>query len=130
MLISIAQRRAGELLLLVLSPISLVVMMVNDSPQPWRASAAAVFFLLAPGIGVLAPMHYRLDLELALAVPVSLAVTSLVSLPLFYLGLWSGGAAVAVLMVVCARGALMVWARPSVATAQLPTSAAMLGSDR
>jgi hypothetical protein len=111
MLTSPPHRRAAELVLLVASPAALVVAMVADAPQPWRATAAAVFFLLAPGLAVVAPMQLRLDLELALTVPVSLAMTSLASLPLFYLEVWSGGSAVAVLVVICAGGALAVWTR-------------------
>jgi hypothetical protein len=112
MLTAPAHRRAAELVLLVASPASLVVAMVADAPQPWRATTAAVFFLFAPGLAVVAPMQLRIDLELALTVPVSLAMTSLASLPLFYLAVWSGGSAVAVLVAVCAGGALAVWTRP------------------
>jgi hypothetical protein len=123
-------RSAAELVLLVVSPTALVLCMVTDAPPPWRATAAAVFFLLAPGLGVLAPLNLRIDLELALTVPISLAVTSLVSMPLFYLRIWSGSLAVAVLVVVCARGALLVWARSSSGAAPAPAMAGVQRGDQ
>jgi hypothetical protein len=124
MLTAPLHRREAELVLLVASPAALVVAMVADAPQSWRATVAAVFFLLGPGLAVVAPMHLRFDLELALTVPVSLAVTSLVSLPLFYLELWSGGLAVAVLVAICAAGALTVWSRPRSVVGALATASA------
>jgi hypothetical protein len=130
MLISQSRRSTAELVVLVASPTALVLAMVTDAPQPWRATAAAVFFLLAPGVGILAPLRLRIDLELALTIPVSLAVTSLAALPLFYLGTWSGGRAVALLVIVCACGALIVWARPMAATAHAPTLSGGQGNDR
>jgi hypothetical protein len=129
MLIPPPHRRTAELVLLVASPAALVVAMVADAPQPWRATTAAVFFLLAPGLAVVAPMQLRLDLELALTVPVSLAMTSLASLPLFYLAVWSGGLAVAVLVAVCAGGALAVWTRPRSAVVA-PAPALAQGRDQ
>lgn len=130
MLTSPSPRRTAELFLLVVSPTGLVLTMVTDAPQPWRATTAVVFFLLAPGLGVLAPMHLRIDLELAMTVPVSLALTSLVSLPLFYLQIWSGGMAVALLVAVCVGGALILRARSQSPAAPAPAMAGEQGSDR
>jgi hypothetical protein len=122
MLTSPRHRREAELVLLVASSAALVVATVADAPQPWRATVAAVFFLLGPGLAVVAPMQLRFDLELALTVPVSLAMTSLASLPLFYLEVWSGGLAVAVLVAVCAGGALAVWSQPRSVVGALATA--------
>lgn len=65
---------------------------------PLQAGAAAFFFLLCPGLAVLTPARFALEVELALVVPVSLAVTALVSVALFFAGLWSGPLAVGVLI--------------------------------
>ena len=63
-----------------------------------QAGAAAFFFLLCPGLALLAPARFRLELELALVVPVSLAITALVSLALFFAGLWTSPVSVVVLI--------------------------------
>lgn len=104
-------RRDAELAAILLPTAALALCMAGEAPAPWRPGAAAVFFLVAPGLAVLAPLRLRLDLELALTVPVGLAVTSLLSLPLFFLRAWSGGSAVAVLVAVCVLGASVLWAR-------------------
>jgi hypothetical protein len=84
-----AGRRHIETAFLVLPPIALICAMVGDAPIGWRASAAAVFFLVSPGLAVLAPARFRWELELAMLLPTSLAMTTLVSLALFYAGVWT-----------------------------------------
>ena len=81
-----------------------------------QAAAAALFFLVCPGLALLAPARFALMLELALLVPVSLAVTALVSVALFFTGFWSGPLAVGVLIGGVVVGALLT-ARPRSAKA-------------
>jgi hypothetical protein len=104
-------RRHIETAFLVLPPIVLLWAMAGHAPIPWRASAAAVFFLISPGLAVLAPARFRWELELAMLLPTSLAMTSLVSLALFYAGVWTPTLSVIALSVVCAVGVLGAAAR-------------------
>ena len=83
---------------------------------PVQAGAAAVFFLLCPGLALLAPARFALGVELALVVPLSLALTALVSVALFFTGFWSGPLAVAVFIVGVLVGAVFTW-RPRPVTA-------------
>jgi hypothetical protein len=101
-----AGRRHIETAFLVLPPIALICAMVVDAPIGWRASAAAVFFLVSPGLAVLAPARFRWELELAMLLPTSLAMTTLVSLALFYAGVWTPTLAVVCLSAGCAVGVL------------------------
>ena len=101
-----AGRRHIETAFLVLPPIALICAMVGDAPIGWRASAAAVFFLVSPGLAVLAPARFRWELELAMLLPTSLAMTTLVSLALFYAGVWTPTLAVVCLSAGCAVGVL------------------------
>jgi hypothetical protein len=104
-------RRHIETAFLVLPPIALLWAMVGQAPIPWRASVAAVFFLISPGLAVLAPARFRWELELAMLIPTSLAVTTLVSLALFYAGVWTPALSVIALSAVCAVGVLSAAAR-------------------
>ena len=101
-----AGRRGIETAFLVLPPIALGCAMVADAPIGWRAPAAAVFFLVSPGLAVLAPARFRWELELAMLLPTSLAMTTLVSLALFYAGVWTSTLAVVCLSAGCAVGVL------------------------
>ena len=85
-----------------------------------QAAAAALFFLVCPGLALLAPARFALAVELALLVPVSLAVTALVSVALFFAGFWSGPLAVGVLIGLVVVGALLtVRPRSARATAEI-----------
>jgi hypothetical protein len=85
-----------------------------------QAAAAALFFLVCPGLALLAPARFALAVELALLVPVSLAVTALVSVALFFTGFWSGPLAVGVLIGLVVVGALLtVRPRSARVTAQI-----------
>jgi hypothetical protein len=104
-------RRRIEAAFLVLPPIALISAMVGGVPIVWRSAVAAVFFLVSPGLAVLAPARFRWQLELAILVPTSLAMTSLVSSALFYAGVWTPMLAVVCLSALCAIGALGAAAR-------------------
>ena len=85
-----------------------------------QAAAAGVFFLICPGLALLAPARFALAVELALLVPVSLAVTALVSVALFFTGFWSGPLAVGLLIGGVVIGALFTFRpHPAIATAEL-----------
>lgn len=101
-----SDRRHIEAAFVVLPPITLICVMVGDAPVAWRSAVAAVFFLVSPGLAVLAPARFRWEIELAMLLPTSLAMTSLVSLALFYAGVWSPTLAVVCLSVVCVLGVL------------------------
>jgi hypothetical protein len=104
-------RRQIEAALIVVPPIALLWVMVGNAPVPWRSAVAAVFFLVSPGMAVLAPVRFRLEIELTMLFPTSLATTSLVSLGLFYGGVWTPTLAVVCLCAVCAVGVLAASAR-------------------
>ena len=95
-----------EAAFVLLPPIALIWVMVGDAPSAWRPAVAAVFFLISPGLAVLAPARFRWELELAILLPTSLAMTSLVSLALFYAGVWTPMLTVVCLSAVCAIGFL------------------------
>jgi len=78
----------------------------GNAPVALRSSVAAVFFLVSPGLAVLAPARFRWELELALLVPASLAVTTVVSVSLFFAGAWSPLSAGATLTACSLAGAL------------------------
>ena len=85
-----------------------------------QAAAAALFFLVCPGLALLAPARFALAIELALLVPVSLAITALVSVALFFTGFWSGPLAVGMLVGLVLVGALFTLKpRPASATADI-----------
>lgn len=114
-----SSRRHLEAAFLVLPPIGLIWAMVVGAPVAWRSPVAAVFFLVSPGLAVLAPARFRWEIELAMLVPTSLAMTSLVSLALFYAGVWTPMLSVVCLSAACAIGVLGAAARdlrPSMAT--------------
>jgi hypothetical protein len=104
-------RRQIEAALIVVPPIAVLSVMVGNTPVPWRSAVAAVFFLVSPGMAVLAPVRFRWEIELTMLFPTSLATTSLVSLGLFYAGVWTPTLAVVCLCVVCAVGVLAASAR-------------------
>jgi hypothetical protein len=104
-------RRRVEAAFVVLPTIALIGVMVGGAPIAWRFAAAAVFFLVSPGLAVLAPARFRLELELAVLLPTSLATTSLVSLALFYGGIWTPALTVACLAGLCALGVAAAAAR-------------------
>jgi hypothetical protein len=104
-------RRQIEAALIVVPPIALLWVMVGNAPVPWRSTVAAVFFLVSPGMAVLAPARFRWEIELTMLFPTSLATTSLVSLGLFYGGVWTPTLTVACLCAVCVVGVLAASAR-------------------
>jgi hypothetical protein len=87
-----------------------------------QAAVAALFFLVCPGLALLAPARFALAVELALLVPVSLAVTALVSVALFFTGFWSGPLAVGVLI-----GGVVVGAVLTVRPRSARSTAAIVG---
>jgi hypothetical protein len=104
-------RRKVEAAFVVLPTTALIGVMVGGAPVAWRFAVAAVFFLVSPGLAVLAPARFRLELELAMILPTSLATTSLVSLALFYGGVWTPALTVACLAALCALGVAVAAAR-------------------
>src|SRR4029079_3296434 len=106
--LSPARRRRTEVSLLVLPPVAMLAAVAGDAPVAVRSCVAAVFFLESPGLAVLAPARFRWELELAVLGPSSLAVTTVVSVALFFAHARSPLSAVAILAVCCAAGALGV----------------------
>ncbi len=104
-------RRQVEAALIIVPTIALIGVTVGGAPVAWRFPVAAVFFLVSPGLAVLAPARFRLELELAMVVPTSVATTSLLSLALFYGGVWTPALAVACLAGLCALGVAVLAAR-------------------
>jgi hypothetical protein len=99
-------RRQVEAAFVVLPTTAVIGVMVAGAPVAWRSAVAVVFFLVSPGLAVLIPARFRLELELAMLLPTSLAMTSLVSLALFYAGVWTPTLTVVCLSAVCAVGVL------------------------
>lgn len=104
-------RRQVEAAFVVLPTTALIGVLVGGAPVAVRLAVAAVFFLVSPGLAVLAPARFRLELELAMLLPTSLATTSLVSLALFYAGVWTPPLTVACLAALCALGVAVAAAR-------------------
>jgi hypothetical protein len=95
-----------ETAFVVLPTTAVIGVMVAGAPVAWRSAVALVFFIVSPGLAVLIPARFRLELELAMILPTSLAMTSLVSLALFYAGAWTPTLTVVCLAAVCAFGVL------------------------
>ncbi len=119
-----SQRVMIERVLMLGGSAALAAAYAADVGGAVQAGAAALFFLVCPGLALLAPARFALAVELALLVPVSLAVTALVSVALFFSGFWSGPLAVGVLIGGVILGALMTW-RPRTVTAT--TTAEIVG---
>jgi hypothetical protein len=107
----------------------MVAALAGDAPVLWRSCVAAVFFLVSPGLAVLAPARFRWEVELALLVPTSLAVTTVVSVALFFVGVWSPLTAVASLSACGAAGALGVAAGGATASPPARNPSAGASSD-
>ncbi|MEP6664966.1 MAG: hypothetical protein ABJA81_00845 [Nocardioidaceae bacterium] len=105
------RRRHLETGFVVLPPIAVIWAITGEAPIAWRGSIAAVFFLVSPGLAVLSPARLRWELELAMLLPTSAAMTTLVSLALFYAGVWTPTLTVIALSAVCAVGVLSAAAR-------------------
>ena len=99
-------RRQVEAAFVVLPTAALIGVTAGGAPVAWRIAVAAVFFLVSPGLAVLIPAQFRLEIELAMLLPASLAMTTLVSLALFYAGVWTPTLTVVCLSAVCAVGIL------------------------
>ena len=97
-MLSDSQRVMVERAVMLVGSAVLAAAYASGIGGPVQAGAAALFFLLCPGLALLAPARFQLGVELALIVPVSLAVTALVSVALFFMGVWSSPLAVAVLI--------------------------------
>jgi hypothetical protein len=123
-------RRHVETALMVLPPLAVFGVMIGDAPVAWRSAVAGVFFLVSPGLAVLAPARFRLEVELAMLLPTSIATTSLVSLVLFYAGVWTPMSTLACLAGLCALGVTLSAARNLVtATAGDATSGLLAEAD-
>jgi hypothetical protein len=104
-------RRQTEAAFVILPPIALIGVIVGEAPVAWRAAVASVFFLVSPGLAVLAPARFRLEIELAMLLPTSLSTTTLVSLGLFYTGDWTPMLTIGCLTLICAVGVAVVMAQ-------------------
>jgi|tagenome__1003787_1003787.scaffolds.fasta_scaffold20103616_2 uncharacterized membrane protein len=89
----------------VVSLVLLVTARVDPLDESWRAIAAAVFVLLAPGASLVPLVGLRdTGVELALVVPFSIATVILTAVALFYTNSWTPDREFAVLVGICAVG--------------------------
>ena len=94
-------------LAVVLSSAALLLAVATPLEPPWRPLAALVFVMVAPGAALVPLLGLRdTAMQLALVVPLSFAVVTLVAVPLFYAGVWSADRQFAVLLALCALGVL------------------------
>lgn len=114
-------RQGVETAAMLLPSLAVTGTRLAEVPVAWQSAAAAVFFVVSPGMAVLAPARFRWEIELAVLVPTSLAVTSLVSLALFEARIWTPTLMVVALSALCAVGIVGVAFRgPDSRTASYP----------
>jgi hypothetical protein len=89
----------------------MVLVLAADLGSPWRPIVALVFMAIGPGASLVPLIGLQdLAMELMLVVPLSFALVALSSAALFYAGVWSPTAELAILLGLCVVGLTLQYA--------------------